>query len=131
MLSYFFTGGLVENRILTNHEIITYSKLPTLDLVLGQTVGILNMAASKTHSLLNSHQQTLLYNLTELAKGEPDAEQSMPTSESWVKLWIGETALLCFKMYNLKVYYPVPYIFFFFFFFINFLTIINCIRTHT
>jgi len=66
-------GGLVGDRILNHAEIVEYSKVPSIETARGELVGILSTAASKTHSLLNSHQQQLVINLDQLSKGATDS----------------------------------------------------------
>jgi len=66
-------GGLVGERILNHAEIVEYSKIPSIETARGELVGILSTAASKTHSLLNSHQQQLVINLEQLSKGATDS----------------------------------------------------------
>ena len=64
----------MENRILSKDELVHVASLPPLDQLLGQTVSLLGSAASKTHSLLSSHQQELSSNLQQYIKDQQEKE---------------------------------------------------------
>lgn len=71
-------GGLVENSLFSRDGLLAYEKLPSIELARGELVSILNLAAGgKTHSLLESHQQTLSCNLEQYIK-----QNSEGTSEA-------------------------------------------------
>jgi len=61
-------GGLVENRIMSRDELLNAAKLPSLDVVRGQLVSLLNSSASNTSRMLAHHQGALSANLTQLVK---------------------------------------------------------------
>lgn len=46
------------------------AQLPPKDMLLGETVGVLNMAAAKTSRLLQHHQQQLVQNLNQYLKDQ-------------------------------------------------------------
>ena len=66
------TGGLVENRIMSRDELLNAAKLPSLDVVRGQLVSLLNSSASNTSRMLAHHQGALSANLTQLVKQAGD-----------------------------------------------------------
>ncbi|KAK6192879.1 hypothetical protein SNE40_004276 [Patella caerulea] len=72
-------GALIDNRILTRDELMSIAKLPDIEQLHGELLTILGRSASKTYSLLGSHQQTLSVNLEQLVK------QKQTDSESHVK----------------------------------------------
>ncbi|KAL3855164.1 hypothetical protein ACJMK2_014386 [Sinanodonta woodiana] len=61
-------GGLVEDRLLTRDAVMNLAKLPPIENVLGELVSIMNLAASKSLSLLGSHQHTLSANLEQYVR---------------------------------------------------------------
>ncbi|CAG2241222.1 MRPL10 [Mytilus edulis] len=70
-------GGLVENSLYSKDGLTHYSQLPNIEQLRGELVSVLNMAAGgKTHSLLESHQQTLCRNLTQYVKQKTDGEDN-------------------------------------------------------
>ena len=64
----FLMAAVVENRILDRGEIQALINMPTIDILLGETVSILNSPAQKTLRLLNSNQQNLSTNLNQYVK---------------------------------------------------------------
>jgi len=64
----FVIGGLVENRILNQAEIIHYSKIQNIGQVHSELAGLLDTSTSRTYNLLNSHQQQLVVNLDQYVK---------------------------------------------------------------
>lgn len=72
MLWFFSSGGVVDNRIMSREAIMNAAKLPSLDILRGELVTILNSSAGKTSRLLNRHQQDLSQNLEMLVKQESE-----------------------------------------------------------
>lgn len=71
-LSYFFTGGLVDNYLLSREGFNKYFKLPDLDTMRGELVTILGSSASLTHTLLGNQQLLLSVNLQQYVKQSQD-----------------------------------------------------------
>merc|ERR1712062_501966 len=73
-------GGVVDNRILTRAGLTQFAASPPIESLHGELSCLLNSAAQKTHSLLNSHQQNLTVNLQQYIKqnteGTDNQEQS-------------------------------------------------------
>ncbi|XP_046326470.2 39S ribosomal protein L10, mitochondrial-like [Haliotis rufescens] len=69
-------GGVVDNYILSKEALIRYSKLPPLDVTRGQLVTLLNMGATKTHSLLGNHQEKLSRNLEQYIKDHQEKDNN-------------------------------------------------------
>ncbi|XP_053386675.1 uncharacterized protein LOC123538696 isoform X2 [Mercenaria mercenaria] len=66
-------GGYVKNRLITKQQIQELSKLPSIELQLGELVSILNLiGGARTSSLLSSHQQTLSATLQQYHKQESE-----------------------------------------------------------
>ena len=61
---------MVENQILDRDEVEAAAKLPELEVLLAETLAILNSPAQKTLQLLNSNQQNLTTNLSQLIKDQ-------------------------------------------------------------
>lgn len=62
-------GGYCHDRLFTKDQLQEFSKLPPIELLLGELVSCLNLAAGgRTSALLNSHQQTLSTNLQQYHK---------------------------------------------------------------
>ncbi|KAL4217502.1 hypothetical protein ACF0H5_023951 [Mactra antiquata] len=62
-------GAYCDDRLLTRDQIVEISKMPSIDVLLGQLVACLNLAGgARTSSLLGSHQQTLSTNLEQYHK---------------------------------------------------------------
>ena len=65
--------GLLGDRLLTPEEITTLSKLPSLDALRGQLLGLLNTPAQQTVRVLNAVPQDLLNLLAAKLRKEEDA----------------------------------------------------------
>ncbi|XP_041374691.1 39S ribosomal protein L10, mitochondrial-like [Gigantopelta aegis] len=65
-------GGLVENYLLSKEGLQRCAKLPGIEGLYGELVHVLNSCASRTHSLLGQHQQTLSSYLEQHVKQEQD-----------------------------------------------------------
>lgn len=68
LIEFNITGAFVENRMLDRAGIVAMSKMPTIDVLLAETLAILNSPAQKTLQLLNSNQQLLSTNLSQYVK---------------------------------------------------------------
>ena len=66
--AYLMAAVIDGNRILDRAEVENLANLPSMDMLLGETVAILNSPAQKTLSLLNSNQQNLATNLSQYVK---------------------------------------------------------------
>ncbi|XP_076458846.1 large ribosomal subunit protein uL10m-like isoform X2 [Babylonia areolata] len=73
-------GGRVDGYLLSREAMLKCAKLPSLDVLRGELVTILGSSASRTHSVLGQHQQTLARNLDQYIKqsqgGEPAVSDS-------------------------------------------------------
>ena len=71
----------MDNHILTREGMLRCSKLPSLELTRGELVTILGSSASRTHSLLGSHQQMLAANLDQYIKQSQEGGSPLPLSK--------------------------------------------------
>ena len=70
------SAAVVENQILDRNEVEAAAKLPELEVLLAETLAILNSPAQKTLQLLNSNQQNLTTNLSQLIKDQKSDSNS-------------------------------------------------------
>ncbi|KAL8561215.1 hypothetical protein ACOMHN_024472 [Nucella lapillus] len=73
-------GGRVDNYLLSREGIMKAAKLPPLDIMRGELVTILGSSASRTHSLVGRHQQTLAMNLDQYVKQSQEGETASEDS---------------------------------------------------
>ena len=71
----FVAGGFLEGRLLSREGLVQAAALPSLDMLLGETVNVLNSAASKTSSLLSSQQLQLSCNLQQYIKDKTETSE--------------------------------------------------------
>ena len=77
LFSYNFltTGGIVDDVLLSRAGLERYADLPSMDVLLAQTVSTLNMSVAKTKSLLSSHQEKLCANLSQYVKDKQEPQE--------------------------------------------------------
>ena len=66
----------MDNAILSKEGLVRASKLPGLEMMRGELVTILGASASRTRTLLGSHQQALAANLDQYVKQGQEADAS-------------------------------------------------------
>lgn len=75
-----FTGGCVEDTLLSAQGLMSYSKLPSLTVVQGELVSGLTMLTSQTASMLQRHPTRLSALLQQYIKQQ--REDSMTEADS-------------------------------------------------
>ncbi|KAM4623096.1 large ribosomal subunit protein uL10m [Discoglossus pictus] len=69
-------GAYIENRLLSRHGVLNYSKLPTKEVLQAELLGTLTLMASQTSSLLTQHSVQLCSLLELHLKEQTENKQS-------------------------------------------------------
>ena len=71
----------MDDVLLSRAGLERCADLPSMDILLGQTVSTLNMSGARTKSLLSSHQQKLCASLSQYVKDQQDVADDQKTVE--------------------------------------------------